>query len=148
MDHDNYPEGYLRQILDEVKVIAMVGASSDMTRPSFATFKALRDVGYQMIPVNPDEALFEILGQRTYVSLKQVNEPVDMVQIFRASDAAVEIAQDAVGIGAKVLWMQLGVRNEEAAKIAEDAGLTVVMDRCPKIELWRPFWKDRLNPPF
>jgi hypothetical protein len=148
MDHENYSDDYLQEILSEVKVIAVVGASSDISRPSYTTFKALRDVGYKMIPINPDEAVPEILGQRTYTSLAQVNEPIDMVQVFRASDAAVDIARDAIDVGAKVLWMQLGVRDDEAAKIAEDAGLKVVMNRCPKIELFRPYWKDKLNPSF
>jgi len=148
MDHENYSNDYLQEILAEVKVIAMVGASSDISRPSYTTFKALRDVGYRMIPINPDEAVPEILGQRTYTSLAQVNEPIDMVQIFRAPEAAVDVAREAIDVGAKVLWMQLGVRNDEAAKIAEEAGLKVVMDRCPKIELFRPYWKDKLNPGF
>jgi len=148
MDHDNYSDEYLQQILEEVKVIAVVGASSDASRPSNATFKALRDVGYEMIPINPDESLSELLGQRTYKSLAQVGKPIDMVQVFRASDAAAEIAQEAIDVGAKVLWMQLGVRDDEAAKMAEEAGLKVVMDRCPKIELFRPYWKEKLNPGF
>ena len=148
VDHDNYSDDYLQEILTEVKVIAVVGASSDASRPSFATFKALRDVGYEMIPINPDESVSEILGQRTYKSLAQVSKPIDMVQVFRASDAAAEIAKEAIDVGAKVLWMQLGVRDDEAAKMAEDAGLKVVMDRCPKIELFRPYWKDKLKPGF
>jgi len=148
VNHDDYADDYLQGILSEVKVIAVVGASSDASRPSHTTFKALRDVGYEMIPIHPDESVSEMLGQRTYRSLAQVGKPIDMVQVFRDPEAAVEIAREAIDVGAKVLWMQLGVRNDEAARIAEEAGLKVVMDRCPKIELFRPYWKDKLNPGF
>ena len=148
MDHDNYDEEYLQGILKEVKVIAVIGASTDPSRPSFTTLKALRDMGYEMIPVNPIEAVSEIAGQRTYQSLSQIGKPVDMVQVFRDPEAAEEIAQEAIDVGAKVLWMQLGVRCDKAAKLAEKAGLKVVMDRCPKIEAFRPYWKDKLNPSF
>ena len=98
-----------------------------------------------MIPVNPREAGNEIRGLNVVASLAEIEEPVDMVQVFRASEALPSVAKEAVEIGAKVLWGQIGVYSEEAAKIAEDAGLRVVMDRCPKIELFRPFWKPKLN---
>ena len=107
--------------------------------------RVLHETGYDMVPVNPRKDLKEIRGIPVYHSLKEIDRPVDMVQVFRAPEAAVEIAKEAIEIGAKVLWMQLGVRNDEAAKLAEDAGMKVVMDRCPKIELFRPFWKPRLN---
>ena len=107
--------------------------------------RVLHETGYDMVPVNPREDLEEIRGIPVYGSLKDIDRPVDMVQVFRAPEAAVGIAKEAIDIGAKVLWMQLGVRNDEAAKLAEDAGLKVVMNRCPKIELFRPFWKPRLN---
>jgi predicted CoA-binding protein/ferredoxin len=133
MDHDqDYPADYLATILKEVKTIAMVGASSDPTKFSYGVLRVLHETGYDMIPVNPNEAAIE--------------RPVDMVQVFRNSDALPEIAREAIDIGAKVLWAQLGVRNDEAARLAEAAGLKVVMNRCPKIELFRPFWKPRLNP--
>jgi uncharacterized protein len=105
----------------------------------------LHETGYEMIPVNPMEAGKEIRGLKVYESLSAIGKPVDMVQVFRTSEAALDVAKEAVRIGAKVLWMQIGVRNDEAAHLAEDAGLKVVMNRCPKIELFRPFWKPRLN---
>jgi predicted CoA-binding protein/ferredoxin len=146
VDHDRgYPADYLATILKEVKTIAMVGASSDPTKFSYGVLRVLHETGYDMIPVNPSEAGGEIRGLRVYESLKAIDRPVDMVQVFRVSEALPEIAREAIAIGAKVLWSQLGVRNDEAARLAEDAGLKVVMNRCPKIELFRPFWKPRLN---
>jgi len=148
MDHDrDYPADYLATILKEVKTIAMVGASSDPTKFSYGVLRVLHETGYDMIPVNPNEAGTEIRGLRVYESLSAIDRPVDMVQVFRNSDALPEIAREAIAIGAKVLWAQLGVRNDEAARLAEAAGLKVVMNRCPKIELFRPFWKPRLNQP-
>ncbi len=148
MDHDQpYPADYLATILKEVKTIAMVGASSDPTKFSYGVLRVLHETGYDMIPVNPNEAGTEIRGLRVYESLSAIERPVDMVQVFRNSDALPEIAREAIGIGAKVLWAQLGVRNDEAARLAEAGGLKVVMNRCPKIELFRPFWKPRLNQP-
>lgn len=137
IDHDNYPDAYLRDILRRVRTIAMVGASPDWIRPSYFAMKYLQHKGYRVIPVNPKAAGTEILGEKVYASLADVPEPVDMVDIFRNSAAAGPIADEAVGIGAKVVWMQLGVRNDEAAARAEAAGLDVVMDRCPKIEYGR-----------
>jgi predicted CoA-binding protein len=146
MNHDeDYPSTYLASILKEVKTIAMVGASSDPTKFSYGVLRVLHETGYDMIPVNPNEAGNEIRGLQCYDSLKSIERPVDMVQIFRSSEAAYEVTEEAIAIGAKVVWMQLGVRNDEAAKLAEEAGLRVVMNRCPKIELFRPFWKPRLN---
>jgi predicted CoA-binding protein/ferredoxin len=146
IDHDQaYPADYLATILKEVKTIAMVGASSDPTKFSYGVLRVLHETGYDMIPVNPREAGTEIRGLRVYESLAAIGRPVDMVQVFRNSDALPEIARQAIEIGAKVLWAQLGVRNDEAARLAEAAGLKVVMNRCPKIELFRPFWKPRLH---
>jgi uncharacterized protein len=146
MNHDeDYPAEYLAQILKEVKTIAMVGASSDPTKFSYGVLRVLHETGYDMIPVNPNEAGNTIRGLKCYESLSSIERRVDMVQVFRTSEAAYEVAREAIDIGAKVLWMQLGVRNDEAAKLAEAAGLRVVMNRCPKIELFRPFWKPRLN---
>ena len=146
MNHDqDYPANYLATILKEVKTIAMVGASSDPTKFSYGILRVLQETGYDMIPVNPHEAGREIRGLRVYASLAAIDRPVDMVQVFRSSDALLETAREAIAIGAKVLWTQLGVRNDEAARLAEAAGLKVVMNRCPKIELFRPFWKPRLN---
>ena len=139
MDHSSYPEAYIRGILRSVKVIAMVGASANWNRPSYFAMKYLQEKGYRVIPVNPKEAAAGavILGEKTYASLDEVPVAVDMVDCFRASDAILPIARDAIRIGAKVLWMQLGVVNDEAAGLAEAAGLKVVMNRCPKIEYGR-----------
>ena len=148
MNHDeDYPAEYLAGILKEVKTIAMVGASSDPAKFSYGVLRVLHETGYDMIPVNPGEAGNEIRGLECYDSLSSIGRPVDMVQIFRTSDAAYAVTEEAIAIGAKVVWMQLGVRNDEAARLAEAAGLKVVMNRCPKIELFRPFWKPRLNLP-
>jgi uncharacterized protein len=146
MDHDqDYPPQYLSEILKSVKTIAMVGASADRTKFSYGVLRVLHETGYDMIPVNPTLADKEIRGLPVYPSLSAIDRPVDMVEVFRRSEDLPEIARQAVEIGAKVLWSQIGVRNDEAARIAEDAGMKVVMDRCPKIELFRPFWKPRLN---
>jgi predicted CoA-binding protein len=132
--HDRYDDAYLRKILRETKTIAMVGASANWNRPSFFAMKYLLDRGYKVIPVNPAAAGQEILGQKVYRSLSDLPGKADMVDIFRNSEAAGPITDDAIKHGAKVVWMQLGVRNDAAAKRAEDAGLKVVMNRCPKIE--------------
>jgi len=146
MNHDeDYPSEYLAGILKEVKTIAMVGASSDPTKFSYGVLRVLHETGYDMIPVNPLEAGAEIRGLKCYESLSAIERPVDMVQVFRTSEAAYDVTEEAIKIGAKVVWMQIGVRNDEAARLAEAAGLRVVMNRCPKIELFRPFWKPRLN---
>lgn len=137
MNHDTYSDGYIRAILDDVKTIAMVGASPNPVRPSYFVLKYMLEKGYQVIPVNPGQAGKDLLGQRVYASLSDIPEPVDMVDIFRNSEAASPITDEAVSIGAKVIWMQLQVRNDEAAQRAEDAGLKVVMNRCPKIEYGR-----------
>ena len=134
MDHDKYSEAYIRGILNTVRTIAMVGASSNTIRPSYFAMKYLLEKGYDVIPVNPREAGTELLGKTVYESLKDIPEPVDMVDIFRNSEAAGPLTDEAIEIGAKVVWMQLTVRNDEAASRAEAAGLKVVMDRCPKME--------------
>jgi predicted CoA-binding protein len=145
MNHDDYSPEYLAEILKSVKTIAMVGASSDPTKFSYGVLRVLHETGYEMIPVNPTEAGGEIRGLPVYRSLSAVERPVDMVQVFRTSEAAYDVTKEAIEIGAKVVWMQIGVRNDKAARMAEAAGLKVVMNRCPKIELFRPFWKPRLN---
>jgi uncharacterized protein len=134
VDHDNYPDSYMRQVLRDVKSIAMVGASANWNRPSYFAMKYLLDHGYRVYPVNPSAAGQEILGQKTYASLEELPEKVDMVDVFRNSEAAGPITDEAIRHGAKVVWMQLTIRNDAAAKRAEDAGLRVVMNRCPKIE--------------
>jgi len=146
MNHkEEYSAEYLADILKEVNTIAMVGASPDATKFSYGVLRVLHEQGYNMIPVNPKEAGNEIRGLKVIGSLADIEVPVDMVQVFRNSNALPSIAQEAIDIGAKVLWGQIGVYHEQAAKLAEDAGLRVVMDRCPKIELFRPFWKPKLN---
>ncbi|MFT5507147.1 MAG: putative CoA-binding protein [Hyphomicrobiaceae bacterium] len=146
MNHDEpYTSEYLAGILKSVKTIAMVGASPDPTKFSYGVLRVLHETGYDMIPVNPKEAGNEIRGLKVYESLQAIGRPVNMVEVFRSSDALLGVARDAVEIGAKVLWGQIGVRNDEAARLAESHGLQVVMNRCPKIELFRPFWKPRLN---
>jgi uncharacterized protein len=134
----NYPDSLIKSILRAVKTIAMVGASGNEIRPSYFAMMYLLGKGYKIIPVNPGMAGKEILGQTVYASLKDVPAPVDMVDIFREAKCAPEIVREALAekdrLGLKYIWMQLGVVSEEAAKLAEDAGLTVIMDRCPKIE--------------
>jgi O-acetylhomoserine (thiol)-lyase len=137
MNHDSYTDTYLRGILRRVKTIAMVGASPHWNRPSYFAMKYLQGKGYRVIPVNPAAAGRTILGEPVYADLSAIPEPVDMVDIFRNSRAAGPITDAAIAKGAKVVWMQIGVRNEEAAQRAEAAGLQVVMNRCPKIEYSR-----------
>ena len=127
----------LRRILKTNHTIAVVGLSADWYRPSYFAAKYMQEHGFRIIPVNPKYA--EILGEKCYPNLKAIPEPVDIVDVFRKPDDCVPIAQDAVAIGAKVLWLQLGVVNEEAARVAESGGLEVVMDRCVKIEYARLF---------
>ena len=146
MNHkEEYPEAYLQGILKSVRTIAMVGASPDKTKFSYGVLRVLHETGYDMIPVNPRLDVTEIRGISVAHSLEEIDRPVDMVEVFRKSHEMPDIARRAVKIGARVLWGQIGVYNEEAAQIAEDAGLKVVMNRCPKIELFRPFWKPKLN---
>jgi hypothetical protein len=136
MNHDSYTADYIRDILQSVKTIALVGASSNVVRPSYFVMKYLIDKGYEVIPVNPGLAGQRLLGQTVYASLKDIPKPVDMVDIFRNSEAAGPITDEALALEPhpKVIWMQLSVRNDEAAARAEAAGLRVVMNRCPKME--------------
>jgi predicted CoA-binding protein len=137
MNHDTYADVYIRGILRDYKHFAMVGASPNTVRPSYFAMKYLIGKGFRVIPVNPGHAGKQLLGETVYASLADIPEAVEVVDIFRNSDAALEITRQAIEIGAKVVWMQLGVRNDEAAKLAEKAGLKVVMNRCPKIEYGR-----------
>ena len=136
MNHDHYPEDYISGILREVRTIAVVGASANEARPSFFVLKYLLDKGYDAIPINPGLAGKQILGQTVYASLKDVPRPIDMVDIFRSSDAVPKIVEEALALEPrpKVIWMQLSIRNDGAAEKAEEAGLKVVMNRCPKME--------------
>ena len=144
--NEPYSDDYLQDILSSVKTIAMVGASPDKTKFSYGVLRVLHETGYDMIPVNPRPKLKEIRGLKVYSSLDQIDRPVDMVEVFRKPEDLYGIAEEAIAMGAKVLWGQIGVINHDAARLAEEAGLKVVMNRCPKIELFRPFWKPRLDP--
>jgi O-acetylhomoserine (thiol)-lyase len=137
LDPIPYTDAKLRRILSTVRTIAMVGASSNWNRPSYFVLKYLQGKGYRVIPVNPGTAGQQQLGEKIYASLRDIPEKIDMVDIFRASDQVGPIVDDAIAIGAKVVWMQLGVRNDAAAEKAEAAELEVIMNRCPKIEFGR-----------
>jgi predicted CoA-binding protein len=137
MNHDSYSDAYIRDILTRNHTIAMVGASANTSRPSYFAMKYLKEKGFRIIPVNPGQEGQTILGEKVYGSLAAIPDKVDIVDIFRNSEAALGITREAIAIGASVVWMQLGVRNDEAARLAEDAGIEVVMNRCPKIEYGR-----------
>lgn len=136
MNHDHYPDSLIRSILDSVRTIAVVGVSANRSRPSHTVFSYLKSHGYQMTGVNPGLAGKELEGAPVYASLADIPHPVDMVDIFRGSEAAGGIVDEALQLPAlpKVIWMQLTVRNDAAAARAEGAGITVIMNRCPKIE--------------
>jgi predicted CoA-binding protein len=141
MNHDAYTDDYIRGVLARVRVIAMVGASDNWNRPSYFAMKYLQKKGYRVIPVNPRAADAAVLGETVVSELKDIADPFDMVDIFRNAEAAGPITREAIALakdkGITVIWMQLGVRNDAAAAEAEAAGLTVVMNRCPKIEYAR-----------
>jgi len=137
--HDSYTDDFLRGVLERVKSVAIVGFSASAVKASYFVAKYLRDKGYTVYPVNPGIAGQEVLGLTVYASLKDLPQPPDMVDVFRNAQAAAGVTDEAIAVGAKVVWMQLGVRNDEAAARAEEAGLTVVMNRCPKIEYQRLF---------
>jgi uncharacterized protein len=136
MNHDNYSADYIREILKSVKTIALVGASANTVRPSYFVMKYLIDKGYTVVPVNPGLAGQELLGQKVYASLAEIPVTIDMVDVFRNSDAALAITDEALALREKpkVIWMQLSVRNDAAAAKAEQSGIKVVMNRCPKME--------------
>jgi len=135
----DYPKNYIKEILEEVKTIAVVGASPNRDRDSYKVMKTLIEHGYQVFPINPKEEGNLILGQPCNADLSFVSGKIDMVDVFRAEDAVVGVTKEAILIGAKVLWTQLGIINEEASELAKDAGLKVIMDRCPKIELAKQY---------
>ena len=141
----DYDPMYLAEILKSVKTIAMVGASGDKTKFSYGVLRQLSEIGYDILPINPNPKITEIRGLRVYRSLKDIDKQIDMVEVFRPANELYGIAEQAIEVGAKVLWGQIGVYDDKAAKLAEAAGLKVVMNRCPKIELFRPFWKPRLD---
>jgi len=141
----HYESEHLSEILRSVKTIAMVGASADKTKFSYGVLRQLNEIGYEILPVTPNAKTTEIRGLKVYRSLQEIDRPVDMVDVFRPKEEFFGFAEQAIALGAKVLWGQIGVYDDEAAALAEAAGLQVVMDRCPKIELFRPFWKPRLD---
>ena len=136
----DYDPMYLADILKSVKTIAMVGASGDKTKFSYGVLRQLSEIGYDILPINPNPKITEIRGLRVYRSLQDIDKQIDMVEVFRPANELYGIAEQAIEVGAKVLWGQIGVYDDKAAKLAEAAGLKVVMNRCPKIELFRPFW--------
>jgi uncharacterized protein len=140
-----YDPKYLADILSSIKTIALVGASADKTKFSYGVLRVLHETGYTIFPVNPNPELKEIRGIKVYHSLESIKHKVDMVDVFRPKEEFYGFAEKAISIGAKVLWGQINVYDDKAAKLAEDAGMKVVMNRCPKIELFRPFWKPRLD---
>ena len=137
MDHDDYPDLYLRDILTSVRTIAVVGASPRRERPSHRVMAYLQRRGYRTIPVNPNAAGDTINGETVYARLAEVPEPIDMVDVFRRTEMAGGAVDEAIAAGGKVVWMQLGVRDDDAAARAEAHGLRVVMNRCPAIEIPR-----------
>lgn len=139
MDHDTYDDGYIRGILRSVQSIAVVGASANTVRPSYFLFKYMLERGYDVIPVNPGQAGKTILGKTFVASLREIGRPVDMIDVFRASDHIMPVVDEALSLAPppRVVWMQLGVRNDAAAARIEAAGIKVVMNRCPKIEYGR-----------
>jgi|TARA_B110000003_G_scaffold78191_1_gene79705 predicted CoA-binding protein len=141
----DYDPSYLADILKSVKTIAMVGASGDKTKFSYGVLRQLSEIGYDILPINPNPKITEIRGLRVYRSLKEIDKQIDMVEVFRPKNELYGIAEQAIEVGAKVLWGQIGVYDDKAAELAEAAGLKVIMNRCPKIELFRPFWKPRLD---
>ena len=147
MNHDSYDPSYIAGILNAVKTVAMVGASANDVRPSFFVMKYLIAKGFSVFPVNPGQAGRQILGQTVYARLADIPVAIDMVDVFRASDAVPAIVDEVLKLDPlpKVIWMQLGVRHDEAAARAEAAGIQVVMNRCPKIEYGQIFRRDRMD---
>ena len=139
----NYPDNFLKKILEESNTIAIVGASSKEDRDSYKVMKYLLQKGYKVFPVNPYESGKNILGQKCYEDLESIKQSVDIVDVFRAREAVLGIAKQAIKISAKVLWTQENIIHHEAAELVEKAGLKVVMDRCPKKELSKPYWTSK-----
>lgn len=139
MNHDSYSDAYIREILNTVKTVAMIGASPQNVRPSYFVFKYLSERGYDMIPINPGQVGKSLLGKPFVASLQEIDRPIDMIDIFRSAEHVMPVVDIALRLNPlpKVIWLQLGVRNDEAAAKAEAAGIKVVMNRCPKIEYGR-----------
>ena len=139
MQHNFYSDAYLKEVLEGTRRIAVVGASNKLHRASYSVMSYMQSLGYHVIPVNPQYVGQLILGEAVVEHLADIDGQIDMVDIFRNSEAAGLVSDDAIAVGAKTIWMQIGVRNDSAAKRAEAAGLKVIMDRCPKIEIPRLF---------
>ena len=139
MTHDSYSDEFLRETLASVKTVAQIGASDNWNRPSYFVAKYLRAKGFRMIPVNPRIAGHHVLGERCYATMADILDPIDMVDVFRPSEAVRGIVDEALALSPlpKVIWMQFGVRDDVAAARAEAGGIRVVMDRCPKVEYAR-----------
>ena len=138
--NNKYSDSFIKKILEESNSIAIVGVSPNKERDSHKVMEYLLEKGYKIFPVNPKESGNMIIGQYCYDDLESINKPVDMVDVFRATEAVMGIAEQSILIGAKVLWTQENIIHEEAAKLAENAGLKVIMDRCPKKELSKSYW--------
>jgi len=138
--NNNYSDSFIKKVLEDANSIAIVGASPNKERDSHKVMKYLLEKGYEVFPVNPKESGNIILGQYCFDDLESINKPVDMVDVFRATEAVMGIAEQSISIGAKVLWTQENIVHEKAAQLAKNAGLKVVMDRCPKKELSKSYW--------
>ena len=138
--HNNYSDSFIKKVLEDTNSIAIVGASPHKERDSHKVMKYLLEKGYEIFPVNPKESGNMILGKYCFDDLESINKPVDMVDVFRATEAVMGIAEQSISIGAKVLWTQENIVHEEAAKLVQNAGLKVIMDRCPKKELSKSYW--------
>lgn len=143
--YKDYNEKYLREILKSVKTIAIVGASNNPKRDSYKVMKDLIKNGFVVFPINPNLKDSLILNRKCYPDLISVKEKIDMVDIFRNKEAIMDVTKEAIKINAKILWMQLDIIHEKAAKIAEKSGIKVVMNRCPKIELAKPYWTSKIK---
>lgn len=145
IDTSCYSDSFIEKILAETQTIAVVGASSKPERDSYKVMESLLEHGYRVFPVNPNEEGSSVLGLNFYPNLSSIQQPIDMVDVFRTSDAVFEIAEEAIKIKAKVLWMQLEIINNDAANLAEAAGMKVVMNRCPKKEFKKLNWTSNNN---
>lgn len=147
MNHDSYSDDHIREIMNSVKTIAMVGASPQNVRPSYFVFKYLAERGYDMIPINPGQVGKNLIGKPFIGALREIGRPVDMVDIFRSADHIMPVLDEILALPTlpKVMWLQLGVRHDEAAAKAEAAGITVIMNRCPEDRIWPAVVGDRLD---
>ena len=141
----DYPDAHIKNILEKTRTIAVVGASANKERDSYKVMSNLIKNGYKVFPVNPNETGNLILGQECYSDIEDIKTDIDLVDIFREKEAVMGIAKQAIKIGAKFLWMQEGIVNNEAASLAESAGIKVIMNRCTKKELSKPYWTNKIK---